>query len=183
MFRICALFSPRISSPPLSPYYLHAFPISRNCLAPPHFPAYSRAFIPQYIYSPHKSLVPCEFVFLISLFDILLPPRVFIFLFPVSDSCLACLSCFQCPCLCPVSLVFVFSTCLCLLVFSVLILWLLLPVLVLPCVLLVFGLLVMLNVDLTSWFWHCFRVLADDSLVHCFCTAIYLITWILTSAC
>ena len=51
VFRLCALFSPRISSPP---YYLHVFPISRNCLAPPHFPeSQHRAFIPQCIYSPH----------------------------------------------------------------------------------------------------------------------------------
>ena len=64
VFRVCALFSPSISSPPLSPYYLHVFPISHNCLAPPHFPeSLHRAFIPQCIYSPHYSLVPCEFVF------------------------------------------------------------------------------------------------------------------------
>ena len=63
VFRLCALFSPRISSPSLSPYYLHVFPISRNCLAPPHFPeSPHRVFIPQCIYSPHCSLVPCEFV-------------------------------------------------------------------------------------------------------------------------
>ena len=65
VFRLCALFSPRSSSPPLSPYYLHVFPISHNCLAPPHFPeSPHRAFIPQCIYSPHYSLVPCKFIFL-----------------------------------------------------------------------------------------------------------------------
>ena len=57
VFRLCALFSPRISSPSLSRYYLHVFPISRNCLAPPHFPeSPHRTFIPQCIYSPHCSL-------------------------------------------------------------------------------------------------------------------------------
>ena len=63
VFRLCALFSPRISSPSLYRYYLHVFPISRNCLAPPHFPeSPHRAFIPQCIYSPHCALVPCEFL-------------------------------------------------------------------------------------------------------------------------
>ena len=46
VFRLCALFSPRISSPSLSGYYLHVFPISRNCLAPPHFPE-----------SPHRTFM------------------------------------------------------------------------------------------------------------------------------
>ena len=56
MFRLCVLFSLRISSPSLYRYYLHVFPISRNCLAPPHFPeSPHRAFIPQCIYSPHLS--------------------------------------------------------------------------------------------------------------------------------
>ena len=68
VFRLCALFSQSISSTPLSRYYLHVFPISLNCLAPPHFPkSPHRAFIPQCIYSPHCSLIPCEFVFLSTL--------------------------------------------------------------------------------------------------------------------
>ena len=68
VFRLCALFSPHISSTPLSRYYLHVFPISCNFLAPPHFPeSLHRVFIPQCIYSPHCSLVPCEFVFLSTL--------------------------------------------------------------------------------------------------------------------
>ena len=63
VFRLCALFSPRISSPSLSRYYLHVFPISRNCLAPPHFPESPHiTFILQCIHSPHCSLVSCEFV-------------------------------------------------------------------------------------------------------------------------
>ena len=63
MFRLCALFSPRILSPSLYPYYLHVFPISRNCLAPPHSPESPHgAFFPQCIYSPHCALIPCEFV-------------------------------------------------------------------------------------------------------------------------
>ena len=63
MYRVCALFSPRISLPSLYRYYLHKFPISHNCLAPPHFPeSPHRAFIPQCIYSPHCAFVPCEFL-------------------------------------------------------------------------------------------------------------------------
>ena len=63
VFRLCALFSPRISSPSLYQYYLHVFPISRNCLAPPHFPeSLHRPFIPQCIYSQHCALISCEFV-------------------------------------------------------------------------------------------------------------------------
>ena len=63
VFRVCALFSPRISSPSLYRYYLHVFPISRNCLAPPHSPeSPHRAFFPQCIYRPHCALIPCEFV-------------------------------------------------------------------------------------------------------------------------
>ena len=46
VFGLCALFSPRISSPSLSLYYLHVFPISRNCLAPPQFPE-----------SPHRAFI------------------------------------------------------------------------------------------------------------------------------
>ena len=35
--------------------------ISRNCLAPPHFPeSLHRTFIPQCIYSPHNAFTPCE---------------------------------------------------------------------------------------------------------------------------
>ena len=54
VFRVCALFCPRITSPLLYRDYLHVFPISCNCLAPPHFPeSLHRIFIPQCIYSPH----------------------------------------------------------------------------------------------------------------------------------
>ena len=63
VFKLCALFSLRILSPWLYQYYLHVFPISRNCLDPPHLPeSPHRAFIPQCIYSPHCALVPCEFL-------------------------------------------------------------------------------------------------------------------------
>ena len=158
VFRLYALFSPRISSPSFSLYYLHVFPISRNCLAPPHFPeSLHRAFIPQCTYSPHQSLVPCEF--LLSTYFILTFCAVIsvivlcciysCFLFPGSFLGLAC---FPCPCPCPVSLVFIFFISLCLLVFLVLILWLLLPVFVLSCVLFMFGLPVVLTVILTFWF-------------------------------
>ena len=91
MFRLCALFSPRISSTSLSWYYLHEFPISRNCLAPPHFPeSPHRTFIPQCIYSPHCSLVPCEFVLLSSLVlcgSLLLVTSLLLGLVLVSCSC------------------------------------------------------------------------------------------------
>ena len=64
VFRLCALFCPPIASPLLYWYYPHVLSISRNCLAPPHFPeSLHRAFIPQCIYSPH-----CDF----SLYEILL---------------------------------------------------------------------------------------------------------------
>ena len=63
MFRVCALFCPRIVSPLLYHDYLHVFPISCNCLAPPHFPeSPKRMFIPQCTYSPHQSLAPCKFL-------------------------------------------------------------------------------------------------------------------------
>ena len=53
VFRVCTLFCPRIASPLLYRDYLHVFPISCNCLAPPHFPeSPHRMFIPQCIYSP-----------------------------------------------------------------------------------------------------------------------------------
>ena len=54
--------------PPLSAHFLHVFPISRDCLAPPHVPE-SRIehFIPQCIYSPHLSVTLCEFVICIIL--------------------------------------------------------------------------------------------------------------------
>ena len=68
-------------------------------------------------------------------------------------------------------------------VFSVFILWLLLPVFVLSCVLFRFGLPVVFILILTIWFWPSVRVLADNSLALCLCTSIYVITWILTSAC
>ena len=119
MFRLCTLFSPRISSPSLYRYYLHVFPISHNCLGPPHFPeSPQRAFIPQCIYSPHCVLVPCEFLlttFLLSTYFILtffsvisvivLCCNYSCFLFPGSFLGLAC---FPCPCPCPVSVVFIF---------------------------------------------------------------------------
>ena len=94
MFRLCALFSPCISSPSLYRYYLHVFPISLNCLAPPHFPeSLHRTFIPQCIYSPHCALIPCEFVVLTIFLSILvlcvslLPFKSYIGLAPVSCSC------------------------------------------------------------------------------------------------
>ena len=60
-------------------YYLHVFPISHNCLAPPHFPeSPHRAFIPQCIYRPHCALVPCEFFLLYTYFLLAW------YLFPVS---------------------------------------------------------------------------------------------------
>ena len=37
VFTICALFCPCIASPLLYRNYLHVFPISCDCLAPPHF--------------------------------------------------------------------------------------------------------------------------------------------------
>ena len=50
--------------PPFSPHCLHVFPITRNCLAPPHVPeSRTERCIPQCIYSPRLSVVPCEFVF------------------------------------------------------------------------------------------------------------------------
>ena len=62
-FRLCALCSPRISSPSLSLNLPHVLSISRNCLAPPHIPESRIAhFIPQCIYSPHLSLYLHEFV-------------------------------------------------------------------------------------------------------------------------
>ena len=68
---LCASFSPRISSTPLSRYYLHVFPISLNCLAPPHFPeSPHRAFIPQCIGIPHYS---CFLFFIRSSLLILFP--------------------------------------------------------------------------------------------------------------
>ena len=72
------------------------------------------------------------------------------FLFPVSCLQLG-LVCFPCPCLCPVNFVFVFAFHLCMLVFSVLSLWLLLPVFILPSVFFMFGPLVLI-VILTFWF-------------------------------
>ena len=116
VFRLCALFSPHISSPSLSLYYIHVFPISCNCLAPPHFPeSPHRAFIPQCTYSPHQSLAPCEFFllhtyFLLSLYlssvmkfrtyslRFVIPVSCFLFpvscfLFPVSYFGLACFLC------------------------------------------------------------------------------------------
>ena len=61
VFRVCALFCPRIASPLLYRYYPHVLSISRNCLAPPHFPeSPHRTFIPQCIYSPHSAFTPCE---------------------------------------------------------------------------------------------------------------------------
>ena len=61
VFRICALFCPRITSPLLYRYYPHVLSISRNCLAPPHFPeSPHRTFIPQCIYSRHCAVSPCE---------------------------------------------------------------------------------------------------------------------------
>ena len=158
MFRLCALFSMRISSPSLYRYYLHVFPISRNCLAPPHSPeSPHRAFIPQCIYSPHCALVPCKFllstyfilIFTFFSLDIYYSSVLYLFLFPGSYFGLAC---FPCPYPCPVSLVFIFSIGPCLLVFSILILWLFLPVFVLSCVLFMFGILVVFIVVLTFWF-------------------------------
>ena len=62
-------YSVRVSSPSLYRYYLHVFPIFRNCLASPHFPeSPHRAFIPQCIYSPLCALVACEFFLLYTLF-------------------------------------------------------------------------------------------------------------------
>ena len=147
----------RISSPSLYRYYLHVFPISRNCLAPPHSPeSPHRAFIPQCIYSPLCTLVPCEFLlysyFILTLY--LLYTYLSSLLISVIVLCLNIfvipVSCFgpaylPCPCPCPVSLVFLFFIGLCLLVFSVLILRLLLPVFVLLCVLFMFGPLVYLS--------------------------------------
>ena len=67
VFRLCALFCPRFASPLLYQYYLHVLSISRNCLAPPHFPeSPHRAFIPQCIYSPHCALCLCK-IFLLTL--------------------------------------------------------------------------------------------------------------------
>ena len=61
VFRVCALFCPRIASPLLYQYYPHVLSISRNCLAPPHFPeSPPRTFIPQCRYSPHLAFSPCE---------------------------------------------------------------------------------------------------------------------------
>ena len=61
VFRVCALFCPRIASPLLYRYYPHVLSISHNCLAPPHFPeAPHRTFIPQCIYSPQCAVSPCE---------------------------------------------------------------------------------------------------------------------------
>ena len=94
VFRLCALFSPRISSPSLYWYDLHVFPISRNCLAPPHSPEFPhRAFIPQCIYSPHSAFSPCEFVLLTIFLSILvlclslLPFKSNIILAFISSSC------------------------------------------------------------------------------------------------
>ena len=61
VFRVCALFCPRITSPLLYRDYLHVFPISCNCLAPPHFPeSPHRTFIPQCIYCPHVAFSLCK---------------------------------------------------------------------------------------------------------------------------
>ena len=61
VFRVCALFCLCIASPLLYRYYPHVLSISRNCLAPPHFPeSPHRTFIPQCIYSPHCAASPCE---------------------------------------------------------------------------------------------------------------------------
>ena len=51
VFRVCALFCPRIASPLLYHDYLHVFPISCNCLAPPHFPE-SFLLTSQSVHSP-----------------------------------------------------------------------------------------------------------------------------------
>ena len=93
VFRLCVLFCPRIASPLLYRYYLHVFPISRNCLTPPHFPeSLHRAFIPQCIYSPHFAFCLCE-ILLIYLTTYFLSNPSFVcicisvqFLFPVSTS-------------------------------------------------------------------------------------------------
>ena len=54
MLRVCALFCPRIASPLLYRDYPHVLSISRNCLAPPHFPeSPHRTFIPQCVYIVH----------------------------------------------------------------------------------------------------------------------------------
>ena len=98
---------------------------------------------------------------------------------PVLVSCFYFgLACFQCPCPCPVSLVFVFFIYLCLLVFSVLSLWLFLPVFISSYVL--FGLSVVFIDVLVLTPILCF---ADYSLAFCLCTVIYMITWLLTSIC
>ena len=89
------------------------------------------------------------------------------FLFPVFQFGLACV---QCSCPCPVSLVFF-------------IWWFPLPVFVRSGILFMFGHSVVFIVGLISWYWHCFRALAYDSLALWFCTVTYLITWISTSAC
>ena len=61
VFRVCALFCPRIASPSLYRYYPNVLSISRYCLAPPHFPeSPHRTFIPQSIYSPHCAVCHCE---------------------------------------------------------------------------------------------------------------------------
>ena len=58
VFRVCALFCPRIASPLLNRYYPHVLSISCNCLAPPHFPeSRIECFIPQCIYCPHVASV------------------------------------------------------------------------------------------------------------------------------
>ena len=73
MFRVCALLCPHIASPLLYRDCLRVFPISCNCLAPPHFPeSPHRMFIPQCIYCPHnhlliaRSLLCCTFFILYS---------------------------------------------------------------------------------------------------------------------
>ena len=61
VFRVCALFCPRIASPLLYRDYPHVLSISRNSLAPPHCPeSPHRAFIPHCIYSPHYAVCRCE---------------------------------------------------------------------------------------------------------------------------
>ena len=152
--------------PPLSPYYLHVFPILRNCLAPPHVREFlHRAFIPQCIYSPHFSLY--LFVISICVYSCCLLPwnlRSVLFLFPVPDICfllfgpvlltVVLLICYLSICT-PPPLAF---SLVCELLFVIVICLSDFPVLTLFC------------------------VLADYSLCLTFCTSCYLITWLLTSA-
>ena len=76
VFRVCALFCPRIASSLLYWYYPHVLSISRNCFAPPHFPE-----------SPHRTLIP-QCVYIVHTVRSLLARSLILFAFCLFSACI-----------------------------------------------------------------------------------------------